>query len=234
MKTVFVDRKSWLTVSFFYLVNKIVSRFRYKKLNIVGGENIPAKGSFLLIANHSSRWDGLVLMETMGRAANWMVSPNELKGLQGLILRSVGAFPADRKFELLSYVAQQLKKGEPVVIFPEGNVFKDGVTHPFKTGAARILLSAKEMGLDLPVVSVAINYVDEKSVNVVVSAPFWLKTQFASQEVGHQEKIRQLTNDLYRKLSGERTRLQNASPAPALAVSSVKLSENCEQALLVG
>jgi 1-acyl-sn-glycerol-3-phosphate acyltransferase len=196
-----IDRKSKLTVGFFYLLNKVISRLRFQNLQIENAENVPRTGSFLLIANHTSRWDGPVLMETMGRSANWMVSPNELLGLQGLLLRSVGAFPADRRFELLNYVGQQIKKGEPVVIFPEGNIFRDGTTHPFKSGAARILLMAKELGIDLPVVSVAINYLDQKNVQVVVAEPVCLKVDDALDQ---QEKTRALTERLYQKLSLER------------------------------
>jgi 1-acyl-sn-glycerol-3-phosphate acyltransferase len=209
MKTAFVDRKSKLTVGFFYLVNKVVTRFKYRNFNVVGAENIPASGSFLLISNHTSRWDGLVLMETMKRSANWMVSPNELKGFQGLCLRSVGAFPADRRFELLNYVAQRIGKGEPLVIFPEGNIFTDGSTHPFKSGAARVLLTAKEKGLDLPVICVAVQYINEHSVNIVVSKPFHADHKGLEQIADHPQRLRTLTSELHTRLSRERLTLES-------------------------
>ena len=216
MKRQLIDRKSKLTVGFFYLLNKVISRSHFKSINIVGAENIPKTGSFLLIANHTSRWDGPVLMETMGRAANWMVSPNELLGLQGLLLRSVGAFPADRRCELMKYVGQQIKKGEPIVIFPEGNVYRDGTTHPFKSGASRVILMAGELGIDLPIVSVAINYVDDVTVKVAVSKPVWADRNFIDR-VEHNESLRCLTNDLHRKISSERARLEAASQPSILA-----------------
>jgi 1-acyl-sn-glycerol-3-phosphate acyltransferase len=181
-----------LTVGFFYLVNKIVTHFKYKNFKVIGGEHIPASGSFLLIANHTSRWDGCVLMETMRRSANWMVSPNELKGFQGICLRSVGAFPADRRFELLNYVAQRIAKGEPVVIFPEGNIFK-------------------EKGLDLPVVSIAIHYIDKDSVNIIVSRPVHVDHNRLEQIEDHNERIRTLTSELHAKLSRERTTLESGN-----------------------
>lgn len=202
-----VDRKSKLTVGFFYLVNKLVSRWRFKNIHIEHAENIPRNGSFLLIANHTSRWDGPILMETIGRAANWMVSPNELLGLQGLLLRSVGAFPADRRFELLTYVAQQINKGEPIVIFPEGNIFRDGTTHPFKSGAARILLMCKEMGSDLPVVSVCVNYLNENSVQISVAEAVHFRV---SEELEPHERVRDLTDRMYTKLNGERLEFEAA------------------------
>ena len=205
LKKSLIDRKSKLTVGFFYLLNKVVSRWHFKSMQIEHAENIPRTGSFLLIANHTSRWDGPVLMETMGRSANWMVSPNELLGLQGLLLRSVGAFPADRRCELMQYVAQQINKGEPIVIFPEGNVFRDGVTHPFKSGAARILEMCKEMGIDLPVVSVSVNYLNQHEVQVSVAEPAYFQV---SRDLEAHERVRKLTDQMYAKLNGERIQLE--------------------------
>jgi 1-acyl-sn-glycerol-3-phosphate acyltransferase len=220
-KKILIDRKSKLTVGFFYLLNKIVSRWHFKTLLIEHAENIPRTGSFLLIANHTSRWDGPVLMETIGRSANWMVSPNELLGLQGLLLRSVGAFPADRRFELLKYVAQQISKGEPIVIFPEGNIFKDGTTHPFKSGAARILVMCKEMGIDLPVVSVSVNYLNQHSVQVSVAEPVHFHVP---DQVDMQERVRSLTDQMYTKLSSERVQLEysvrSLEPKPGLSYAN--------------
>jgi 1-acyl-sn-glycerol-3-phosphate acyltransferase len=209
MKTAFVDRKSIFTVVFFYLLNKLVTRLKYRSFNVIGAANIPASGSFLLISNHTSRWDGLVLMETIKRSANWMVSPNELKGFQGVCLRSVGAFPAVSRFESLNYVARRIGKGEPLVIFPEGNIFTDGTTHPFKSGAARVLLTAKEKGLDLPVVCVAIHYINDHSVNIVVSKPFHVDHDSLEQVEEHPQRIRALTAELYNKLSHERRTLES-------------------------
>ena len=57
-----------------------------------------------------------------------MVSPNELTGLQGFLLSRVGAFPAHPRLDFVSHVLNQFKKGEPFVIFPEGNVWRNGHT----------------------------------------------------------------------------------------------------------
>jgi hypothetical protein len=53
---------------------------------------------------------------------------------------------------------QQFKKGEPFVIFPEGNVFYDGHTHPFKKGIARIAFAAHQNNIEVPIVPVGITY----------------------------------------------------------------------------
>lgn len=149
-------------VSFFLLslLAKLVIALHFKKVDIRGKENLPATGPFICIANHSSRWDGPTLGRIIDRPANFMVSPNELRGLQGFLLSRVGAFPAHPKLDFVSHVLQQFKKGEPFVIFPEGNVFYDGHTHPFKKGIARIAFAAQQNNIEVPIVPVGITYED--------------------------------------------------------------------------
>jgi 1-acyl-sn-glycerol-3-phosphate acyltransferase len=205
-----VDYKNPIAVTFFYLLNKIVCAIHYKRFSIKGAENVPKSGPYLLIANHTSRWDGLVLMETIGgRPANWMVSPNELKGWQGNVLRSVGSFPAYKSIELINFVGRQIKKGQPIVIFPEGNIFRDGTTHPFKTGAARILLVAHEMGINMPVIPVVIQNSGGTEVSVEVSPPLWLDENFLVHTEDHHQKLEQISSDLHTKVSSDRRRLES-------------------------
>ena len=118
-----VDQKNALTVGFWGVVNKIVCAIHFRQFQIKGQENLPKSGPYLLIANHSSRWDPLVLMHLINaRMANYMTHPNELKGFQGFVLRSVGAFPADpRNFTLRTNpnlcTAQIVSRRRPVLIY---------------------------------------------------------------------------------------------------------------------
>jgi len=152
-----VDRKSWITYAVLNLINWISVKKHFVRFEIKGRERLP-QGSFIMIANHSARWDGPVVQQLIERPANYMVSPNELRGLQGLLLRAIGAFPADPRLDLLSFMRRQAQKAEPIVIFPEGDIYRDGSTHAFKKGAARIALLCAENGLDVPIVPVAIKY----------------------------------------------------------------------------
>lgn len=153
-----VDRKNNLSQSFFTWLNRVVLGVHFQELKFSGLENIPSNGPFLAIANHQSRWDGLLLFKAINRVANYMVSPNELKGFQGSVIKSLGGFPADPRFNLLPYMQERLLKGEGIAIFPEGNIFRDGTIHPFKKGAARLIVACHEKGIDLPVIPVAIHY----------------------------------------------------------------------------
>lgn len=153
------DGKTFLGYFFWNLINKLIIAFHFRgKIAIDGVENIPKSGPFILIANHSARWDGPLVQHILNRRANYMVSPNEMKGLQGAAVMSVGAFPAHPRLNPVGYAIQQLHAGEPVVVFPEGNVFYDGVIHPFKTGVAKIALHAQKNSFDVPIVPLYIEY----------------------------------------------------------------------------
>jgi len=195
------DYKSRLSVSILKLINTIAVSTHFKKVEIAGVENIPRKGAYLLVANHVSRWDGLVIAKLVGRMSNWMVSPNELKGVQGILLRGGGAFPADPRFDILAHIKTQAGKGEPIVIFPEGNLFRDGFTHPFKNGAARAALSCAEAGIDMPVVPAAINFSENgKVAHVLIAPPITVESYLSDYKLEPNCAIRNLTVSLYREV----------------------------------
>lgn len=153
-----VDRKNWLGAAFLNVVNEIVLRYKFRAIQVFGRHNLPENEPFILVSNHGSRFDGLMVQRALKRKANYMVSPNELKGLQGFTLPWVGAFPANPRLDITGYALETLRKGEGLVVFPEGNVFYDGQIHSFKFGAARIALKAHQDGMPLKVVPAAIDY----------------------------------------------------------------------------
>jgi 1-acyl-sn-glycerol-3-phosphate acyltransferase len=130
----------------------------YHRLTIVGQHNLPAEGSFVLIANHASHLDTLCLLAALplGRlhrtfpiAAKDYFCVTALRGLLAKIV--VNALPFERRlapWQSLSVCAQLLQgPGNVLIFFPEGT--RSGAAEPaeFKPGVA--LLSA---GRDIPVV----------------------------------------------------------------------------------
>jgi 1-acyl-sn-glycerol-3-phosphate acyltransferase len=203
-----VDRKNNLAQSFFTWLNKVVLGVHFQELKFSGLENIPSSGPFLAIANHQSRWDGLLLFKAINRVSNYMVSPNELKGFQGSVIESLGGFPADPRFNLLPYMQERLLKGEGIAIFPEGNVFRDGVMHPFKKGAARLIVACREKGIDLPVIPVAIHY--QGTVAHLVASD---RIDLEEAMIGKQtELIEAITCELQERVSAVRNTLMHSTP----------------------
>lgn len=152
------DGKSFYGYPFWNMVNRMVVNTHFHSAYLTGLENLPESGTFLLVSNHSSRWDGPVVQYILNRRANYMVSPNEMKGIQKPAVLSVGAFPANPRLDLVGYATRQLSAGEPVVIFPEGNIFYDGVLRRFKPGAAKVIHACRKNNVDLKVVPLGIHY----------------------------------------------------------------------------
>jgi 1-acyl-sn-glycerol-3-phosphate acyltransferase len=195
-------------ISFFILslFAKLVIALHFKKVDIRGKENLPASGPYICIANHSSRWDGPTLGRIIDRPANFMVSPNELQGLQGFLLSRVGAFPAHPKLDFVSHVMQQFKKGEPFVIFPEGNVFYDGHTHPFKKGIARIAFAAHQNNIEVPIVPVGITY-ESGVAHYNIGTPVSIEDYAADLQINPVAASKRLTTSLHREVCYLRSEL---------------------------
>ncbi|HEY9775433.1 MAG TPA: lysophospholipid acyltransferase family protein [Planktothrix sp.] len=196
-----VDRKSWWTYAILNWIDTIAVKRHFCDVHIEGREKLP-RGSFILISNHSSRWDGPVVQQLLGRPANWMVTPNELRGLQGLLLRAFGAFPADPRSNLIEFMRLQARKAEPIVIFPEGDIYRDGSTHSFKQGAARSALMCAAAGLNVPVVPIAVQYggANPGVVRISVGDPVDVSDRCVAFQENSTQAIRNLTQQLHREV----------------------------------
>lgn len=192
------DRKNILVYLFWSLVNKICIALRFRDFQVIGRQHLPKSGPFLLVSNHITRWDGLIVYELIGRPANFMVSPNELKGSQGVVLASMGSFPADPRVDFIKYSLDMFKNGQGMVVFPEGNIFRDGTTHPFKLGAARIALAAAQEGIDLPIIPAAIHYAENgKVAQMVLGKPVRTSEYFNQEENSGNNEARALSDKLH-------------------------------------
>lgn len=102
-----------------FLILKFIFR-----LKIEGGENLPPEGGVILASNHFSNLDPIVLGVSSFRRLNFLAKEELFKGRLGAwFLKKLGAFPLKREktdFFALKESLQRLKKGEVLVIFPQG------------------------------------------------------------------------------------------------------------------
>jgi 1-acyl-sn-glycerol-3-phosphate acyltransferase len=115
------------------LVAVVVYRVRYS-----GRENIPATGGVLVVSNHQSHFDPPLVGTGCRRQMNY-VARKTLFSFRpfGWFLWSVGAIPIDRDGLGLNGIKEslkRLKRGEMVLIFPEGTRTSDGEIAPFRPG----------------------------------------------------------------------------------------------------
>lgn len=125
-----------------WLLVKAVYRLRSE-----GVEHIPLDGPALLVANHVSFADAVILMGASPRPIRFVMDHRIFRSpLLGFVFRHCGAIPIAPAKEdpalmekAFAEVAAALADGQLVGIFPEGGITADGELQPFRPGAARIL-----------------------------------------------------------------------------------------------
>jgi 1-acyl-sn-glycerol-3-phosphate acyltransferase len=138
---------SWLLVQALY------------RLRVEGIENIPDTGPAIVVCNHVSYMDALILGGVIPRPVRFVMH-HRIFAIPGLrwIFRTARAIPIagaredpvlmQRAFDA---IAEALDAGEVVGIFPEGGLTADGAIAPFKSGIDRILATRP-----VPVVPIAL------------------------------------------------------------------------------
>jgi 1-acyl-sn-glycerol-3-phosphate acyltransferase len=111
-----------------------------------GAYRVPKKGALLVLANHQSDVDPIVVQVSCPRPVHFMAKSElfEMPILKWLI-RIYQAFPVKRgepDRASMRHAIELLKMGEAVSIFPEGELSEDGELLPMKPGIALIIRQA--------------------------------------------------------------------------------------------
>lgn len=117
------------------------------RLRRVNAERIPEEGAAVLVCNHVSFADAVVLMAASPRPVRFVMDHNIFKvpGLSWFFrqAKAIPIAPARENPALLARaydaVATALEEGELVCIFPEGKITASGEINPFKTGVSQII-----------------------------------------------------------------------------------------------
>ncbi|HSG21756.1 MAG TPA: MFS transporter [Azonexus sp.] len=125
-----------------WLLVKAVYRLRTEGL-----ANIPEEGPVVLIANHVSFADAVIIMGASPRPIRFVMDYRIFRiPVLSFIFRHCGAIPIASAKEdpvmmekAFAAVSTALNNGELVGIFPEGGITPDGELQPFRPGISRIL-----------------------------------------------------------------------------------------------
>jgi glycerol-3-phosphate dehydrogenase (NAD(P)+) len=134
----------------------LVPFFRlYFRLQGVGREHIPTSGPVLLAANHRSFLDPFVIGALTTRPI-YYVAKRELfqPRWRAWLLNSLGAFPIDRGAsdeQAIATAREILRRGDCVLIFPEGTRVRPGPLGAPRRGVGRLALET-----DAAVVPIAV------------------------------------------------------------------------------
>jgi 1-acyl-sn-glycerol-3-phosphate acyltransferase len=128
------------------LVMWVIANVMYR-LKVVGEENLPIKGPAVLVCNHVSFVDWLILGAGIHRPARFVMHHSFARGwlFKRLLMRAkvipIAGAKENAKVleEAFEKIAFELGDQELVCIFPEGQITHDGKLAPFKPGIERIL-----------------------------------------------------------------------------------------------
>lgn len=120
-----------------------------------GLENLPSEGPCILVPNHQSLLDPLLLQGSLPRAVDSMTKSTQFtRGFFRWILPRFHAFPV-RRYRVdpqsVRVLFRRLEEGRVVCVYPEGERSWDGRLQPFRRGTIRVLLRA-----GVPVIPVGI------------------------------------------------------------------------------
>ncbi len=124
----------------------------WNRLEICGLENLPAQPPFVIVANHSSHLDTVVLASALSARWRDQVSPlaagdyffatPPLAGFSAVILNALPVWRNRRggqRHELGDLRGRLINQQAIYIVFPEGSRSRDGQLHEFKSGFATLV-----------------------------------------------------------------------------------------------
>jgi 1-acyl-sn-glycerol-3-phosphate acyltransferase len=138
---------AWLLIRTFYRVRE------------AGLENIPAEGPCILVCNHVSYVDALVIAASIRRPVRFVMDHRIFRlPILSFIFRTMRTIPiasakedAAMKDRAFAEAAKALEAGEIVGIFPEGRLTETGEMNPFRPGVQQMVATTP-----VPVVPMAL------------------------------------------------------------------------------
>jgi 1-acyl-sn-glycerol-3-phosphate acyltransferase len=118
----------------------------FARVSVEGLEHLPERGGFLVLPNHQSALDPVVVQSYCPRRLHAMTKSTQFRsGFFRWILPRLASFPV-RRYRIdpqsVRVVLGRLEEGEGVCIYPEGERSWDGTLQSFRQGTMRLMLAA--------------------------------------------------------------------------------------------
>jgi 1-acyl-sn-glycerol-3-phosphate acyltransferase len=151
---------------FLRVLSRLVGFFQVGHIKVVGRENIPSSGPYLVTANHPSYADPAMLMIALKRPLRFLAAQRFFQfcfGLPSLLAAPCGAISVDlhrgKGAPAFKASVEVLNRGEVLAMFPEGYAYLDHKMGPFRKGAPKIVQAvARQTGKPAYIVPIAIRY----------------------------------------------------------------------------
>ncbi len=142
-----------------WFASRIVYRFKVR-----GDDHIPVQGAAVLVCNHVSFVDAVLLMAASPRPIYFVMDHRIFRfPVLGWMFKLAKAIPiASQKEDPATYAAaferaaQVLRDGDLLAIFPEGAITRDGQLQEFRGGIMKIMERAQADGVHVPVIPMAL------------------------------------------------------------------------------
>ncbi len=198
----------------FYTVVKFIARIIFAPFmicKVIGKENIPKEGGFVLAINHKSNFDVILAAVSCPRPLHYMAKKELFNNkFTAWFFSKVNAFPVDRAGNDLKAVKTALsilKDGNVLGIFPEGTRVKEGESVDAKAGVSMFAIRAK-----VPVVPAAIvgEYKLFSKLHMIFGEPIYLDEYYDAKPNGEQllqisagilDKIKKMDEDTKKTLA---------------------------------
>ena len=200
-------------------VIRIITSTFFRRIDVVGLENVPADGAIIFAGNHpNALMDGWLLTAKCGRWPLHFVANAKLWKYRMLvpILNATGAVPVFRREEHDGDVDNQrafetlyevIESGNCMGIFPEGVSHAESRILKLKTGAARIALTVSARGkTGVRIVPCGLNYIHRHRFRSQVLIEFGQPIVIGDEWVmayreDDQATVRKLTDQLAQALA---------------------------------
>jgi 1-acyl-sn-glycerol-3-phosphate acyltransferase len=200
-----------------WIATHVVYRFHVR-----GEQNIPVAGPALLVCNHVSFADPVLLMAASPRPIYFVMDHRIFEApVLGWLFRLARAIPIASQQEhpevyraAFERAAQVLREGDLLAIFPEGALTRDGTLQEFKGGMMKVLEGARAEGIEAPVVPMALTN---------------LWGSFFSRVEGGRAMVRPFRRGLFSRVG-----LNIGDPMPAAQVEPAVMHQRVAQLLEAG
>lgn len=142
----------WMYETGYWLSKTLLTwgfHYRYE-----GSQDFPRSGPVLVLANHQSFFDPPIVGCAIRRHTCFLARKTLFRGLFGRLISRLNTVPVDQEGvakEGLKGILEQLKAGQVVLVFPEGERTPTGEVQPLKPG---IMLLMKR--IEAPIVPVGV------------------------------------------------------------------------------
>lgn len=185
-----------------HLIAVVLFKVAYRR-QVIGLENRPDRGPFMICSNHISWFDPASVASVFpGRLKIQFMAKKELFSnlVSAFFLKKLGAFPVNREaadYKAFRKALQIADEGGVLGLFPEGTRSKDGKLQSAQHGAALIAQRCK-----IPIVPVAVvgPYRIGHRLKIVIGPPFDLSNLEYAGMVQKKDRLKIMSEEIMQRI----------------------------------